>query len=109
MSNIDPSTLQLDPRIRQQYMLYMHQQQQRHRGSVGGPVHSPPVQTSPTHSAVLNNHILPGHPRGVTPPHRGTVPKVCVTSHENDSEEVRTYGGIVFFPAESDFLRMHFP
>ena len=86
MSNIDPSRLQMDPRIRQQYMLYMQQQQQRQRGPIGGLDHSPPVQTSPTHSP-HSNHIA-GPPR-VPPTHRGPVPKVCVTSHENDTDEVK--------------------
>ena len=86
MSNIDPSRLQMDPRIRQQYMLYMQQQHQRQRGPVGALDHSPPVQTSPTHSP-HSNHII-GPPR-VPPTHRGPVPKVCVTSHENDTDEVK--------------------
>ena len=67
-------------------MLYMQQQHQRQRGPVGALDHSPPVQTSPTHSP-HSNHII-GPPR-VPPTHRGPVPKVCVTSHENDTDEVK--------------------
>ncbi|KAL4228006.1 CREB-regulated transcription coactivator 1 [Mactra antiquata] len=74
--NIDPSRLQMDPRIRQQYMLYMQQQQQRH-----GPVHD---HMSPTQSSHTQSGL--GESPRVPPPHLGPVPKVCVT-HENDPPE----------------------
>ncbi|KAL5003899.1 hypothetical protein ScPMuIL_017355 [Solemya velum] len=59
VSNIDPSKLTMDPRIRQQYMLYI-QQQQRHRG---------------TQSQTLTR--LP-HPSIVR--HQQQIPQVCITS-----------------------------
>ena len=73
-------TMHTDPRIQQQYMLYMQQQQQR-AGNHGN------QQVSPTHSP-LGSSSYPGESPRVPPPHMGPVPQVCVTSHENDSQEV---------------------
>ena len=70
----------MDPRIRQQYLLYMHQQQQRQGGT--GQDHLSPTQSSQNHVVGL------GESPRVPPPHLGPVPKVCVTSHENDPPEV---------------------
>ncbi|XP_052277227.1 CREB-regulated transcription coactivator 1-like isoform X3 [Dreissena polymorpha] len=91
VQNHDLSSLHVDPRTQAQYMLYMrlqqqqqHQQQHQQQGP-GGAQHSP---THTPHGPVLGG--LMGHndsPR-VPPPHLGPLPKVCVTSHENDSPEV---------------------
>ncbi|XP_052793246.1 CREB-regulated transcription coactivator 1-like isoform X2 [Mya arenaria] len=78
----DPSTVHTDPRIQQQYMLYMRQQQQR-----AGSHSNHGNQVSPTQSPL--NSSYPGldeSPR-VPPPHMGPVPQVCVTSHEADPPE----------------------
>ena len=75
----------MDPRMRPQFMLYQHQRQGAARVQGGGtmpiPGHNSPTQSS------QNNHGLAESPR-VPPPHMGPVPKVCITSHENDPPEV---------------------
>ncbi|XP_061172376.1 CREB-regulated transcription coactivator 1-like isoform X3 [Saccostrea echinata] len=85
--NIDPSKLPMDPRIKQQFLLHLHQQQQRHR--------------APNHSYQSQPHSNP-HPGGVGAPHPSSqqppnnsvlqnpqqrLPQVCITSAEqNDSQ-----------------------
>ncbi|KAK3575879.1 hypothetical protein CHS0354_029830 [Potamilus streckersoni] len=100
VSHIDPSRLSMDPSIRQQYMLYLRQQQQRHRtpgvvpphptGSMGGGSSSPSDHNNHIHQHQHHQHQQPQSSQQPTSPlHNGrTVPQVCVTSpcDQNGSE-----------------------
>ncbi|XP_046556487.1 CREB-regulated transcription coactivator 1-like isoform X1 [Haliotis rubra] len=89
VGNMDPSKLSVDPRIRQQYLLYMHQQQQqRHRAP-----NSSSAQAAAPHPVYNNHHPHPHQQQSQTSPqqqqpysphHR--VPQVHITSCEHEQQ-----------------------
>ena len=68
----------MDPRLKQQYLLYLQQQQQRHGASHQ---HPNPSQSHPSPSS---NHI------------QSRVPQVCVTACDQNDTEVSTVFFTVF-------------
>ncbi|XP_034324729.1 CREB-regulated transcription coactivator 1-like isoform X4 [Crassostrea angulata] len=89
--NLDPSKLPMDPQIKQQFLLRLHQQQQRHRA----PNHSyQSQQPHPNHHHSGGGGVGAPHPSSQQPPnnavlqnHQQRVPQVCITTAEqNDSQ-----------------------
>lgn len=97
----------MDPQIKQQFLLRLHQQQQRHRA----PNHSyQSQQPHPNHHHSGGGGVGAPHPSSQQPPnnavlqnHQQRVPQVCITTAEQNDSQVSSPIRSMLIPFKSPY------